>query len=360
MTADELNMTEVEVFAGRLVGVLNDAALALMTSIGHQTGLFDAMATLPPSTSAAIAAAAGLDERYVREWLGAMVTGGIVEVDPATPDAARYWLPPERAASLTRAAGPRNLAGFMQFIPLLATVEQDIIACFQHGGGLPYSAFPRFHRLMAEGSTRRFDTALVDVILPLVPGLPARLAQGIAVADIGCGAGHAVNLMARAFPASNFTGYDFSAEGIAAGRAEAQAWGLTNAEFVVQDVAALDVRDAYDLITAFDAIHDQARPRAVLRTIFTALKPRGTYLMVDVGASSTVADNRGHPMAPYLYTVSTLHCMAVSLGLGGEGLGAMWGEQQTKDLLAEAGFTLQTVMQVPGDIINNYYLCTKA
>ena len=142
-TAPEFDAAVAEQFADRMVRVLNSAALALMTSVGHQVGLFDAMAKLPPSTSQDIAAAAGAQERYVREWLGAMTTGRVVEHDPRQ---GTYWLPAEHAACLTRAAGPDNLAHMMQFVPMLAGVEQDVIECFDKGGGVPYSAYPRFHQ----------------------------------------------------------------------------------------------------------------------------------------------------------------------------------------------------------------------
>jgi SAM-dependent methyltransferase len=340
-----------------MVGILNNAGLALMTSIGHQTGLFDTMATLPPSTSEQIAEAAGLNERYVREWLGAMVTGGIVEIDP---ERQTYRLPPERAACLTRAAGPDNVATPMLFIALLGKVEDQIVDSFRRGGGVPYSAYSEFHRLMAENSAQVHDTRLIEGILPLVPGLVERLQAGSTVADIGCGQGHAINLMARAFPNSRFTGYDFSDAALDVARAEAKAWGLTNATFVTQDVAKLDVEDAFDTIVVFDAIHDQAQPRTVLKNIYRALKPNGTFLMVDVKGSSSVVNNLDHPLAPFIYTVSTMHCMTVSLALEGEGLGAMWGEETARTLLAEAGFALQDVKQVEGDIINSYYIATKA
>jgi SAM-dependent methyltransferase len=356
MTTQDVNTAAVEAFAGTMVGVFNHGALALMLSIGHQTGLFDAMAGLPPATSEEIAAAAGLHERYVREWLGAMVSGGIVDVDP---EGRRYQLPAEHAACLTRAAGAGNIAGFMQFIPLLANVEQDILPCFRQGGGLPYAAYPRFHAVMAEASAQLFDAGLLDSVLPAVPGLPDRLRQGIYVGDIGCGSGHAIHLLASAFPHSRFVGYDFSAAALAAARAEAQQRGLTNVTFVEQDVAELDVRAAYDLVTAFDAIHDQAQPARVLQNIRAALRPGGTFLLVDVAASSNVADNRAHPFGTYLYTASTLHCMAVSLGLAGAGLGAVWGEQQARTMLAAAGFTLQEVKQLPSDPFNTYYIATK-
>jgi len=201
---EEAVATGSEEFAGRLIGVLNGGALALMLSIGHRTGLFDAMATLPPSTSAQIAEFAGLDERYVREWLGAMTTGRIVDHDP---DQLTFALPPERAAWLTRAAGPANLALQAQYVGLLALVEDQIVHCFRHGGGVPYSAYPAFQALMAEDSGAVHDAALIDGILPVVPGLLDRLRRGIDVADIGCGSGHSVNLMAQAYPASPLRGH---------------------------------------------------------------------------------------------------------------------------------------------------------
>jgi SAM-dependent methyltransferase len=346
-----------EAFGGRMMDVLNGAGIALMASIGHQTGLFDTMAQLPPATSQQIADVAGLQERYVREWLGAMVTGGVVDYDPA---AGAYALPAEHAAWLTRAAGTNNLAVQAQVVPLLAEVEQPLIDCFRRGGGVPYAAFPRFQQLMAEDSGAVHDAALIDTILPLVPGLPVRLAAGIDVADIGCGRGHAINLMARAFPNSRFVGYDFSEDGIRSGREEAHHLGLSNARFEARDVTALDTPERFDLMTAFDAIHDQAQPARVLAGIAEALRPDGTFLMIDIGASSQVHENREFPLAPLMYTISCMHCMTVSLALDGAGLGAMWGEQKAREMLAEAGFSQVDVKRIEDDPFNNYYVATQA
>jgi SAM-dependent methyltransferase len=356
-------MAEIEVvegseeFAERLLGLLNEGALALMTSIGHRAGLFDTMASLPAATSSEIAAAAGLDERYVREWLAAMTTGGFVDHDPQT---LTFVLPPERAAWLTRAAGPGNLAIQAQYLGLLAKVEDQIVDCFSHGGGVPYSAFPQFQSLMAEDSGALHDATLIDVTLPLVPGIVDRLRQGVDVADIGCGSGHALNLMAAAFPASRFVGFDISEAGIAAGRAEAARKGLTNARFEQHDVAALDEPERFDFVTTFDAVHDQARPDLVLDAIARSLRPGGVYLCVDIAASSTLAQNLSHPLAPFLYTVSCMHCMTVSLAADGMGLGTMWGEQKARAMLADAGFTSIDLKHVDGDILNSYYIATKA
>jgi 2-polyprenyl-3-methyl-5-hydroxy-6-metoxy-1,4-benzoquinol methylase len=292
----------------------------------------------------------------VREWLGGVVAARVVEYDPT---ARTYSLPPHRAAVLTRAAGPDNLARVTQFIPLLAEVEQKIIGCFHDGGGLAYSEYPRFHTLMAEQSGAVFDAALIDVVLPLADGLPERLRAGADVADIGCGSGHAVNVMASAFPASRFTGIDFSEEGLAVARAEASRLGLDNAAFTASDVADLDVAESYDVITAFDAIHDQAEPAVVLRNIFQALRPGGILLMIDVKASSEVQENIGAPMATYKYTVSTMHCMSVSLALDGAGLGTCWGRQLAESMLADAGFSEVQVREIESDVVNNYYIAGK-
>jgi 2-polyprenyl-3-methyl-5-hydroxy-6-metoxy-1,4-benzoquinol methylase len=357
MTTMNENLTDTtEEFAERMVGAIDSASLAILLSIGHQTKLFDTLAELPPATSAQIADAAGLNERYVREWLGGVVTCRVVDYDPASQT---YSLPRHRAAVLTRAAGPDNLSRVAQFIPLLAEVEQKIIGCFHSGGGLSYSEYPRFHKLMAEESGEVFDAALIDVILPMAEGLPDRLRAGADVADIGCGSGHAINVMAQAFPASRFTGIDFSDEGLAVGAAEARSLGLTNATFVAADVAALDATEDYDVITVFDAIHDQAQPARVLENIYSALRPGGTLLMVDIKASTQLQDNIGVPLAAYLYTVSTMHCMSVSLGLDGAGLGTCWGRQLATSMLADAGFGDVQVHEIESDPINFYYVARK-
>jgi SAM-dependent methyltransferase len=345
-----------DAFADRMIGVLNDGCTALMTSIGHQAGLFGRLATTGPATSAQVAEASGLNERYVREWLNAMTTARFVRYDP---ESRTYTLPREHAAWLVDDAGPDNLARAMTYLPMLAEVEQGIVRCFREGGGLSYADYPRFHALQAEDSMAVIDATLLGQTVPLVDGLDARLRAGVEVADIGCGSGHAINVLARAYPASRFTGFDFSEEAVAAGRAEAKAWGLTNAGFELCDVATLDRPDAFDVITAFDTIHDQAHPALVLAAIAGALRPGGTFLMVDIRAASAVEDNLDLPWAPFLYTVSTMHCMTVSLGLDGDGLGTVWGEQVATRMLHEAGFTDVAIHTVDGDGFNSYYVARR-
>ncbi|HSI80684.1 MAG TPA: methyltransferase domain-containing protein [Solirubrobacterales bacterium] len=351
--AEILDTAKAEAFGERMLNAVNEASLVLMTSVGHRTGLFDAMAGIEPATSDEIAAAAGLDERYVREWLGAMVTARVVEYEP---ERETYRLPAEHGAALTRAAGPDNLGPFAGYIPILAAVEDEVVECFRNGGGVPYSSYPRLQEALRDDSGAVADATLLDVVLPLADGLVDRLHEGIDAADIGCGHGHALNLMARAFPNSRFTGYDISERGIEMARREAAETGLENVRFELLDLVELDRRDGFDLITAFDVIHDQAQPAEVLARVAAALRAGGTFLMVDVAASSRLEENLDHPIGPTIYTLSTLHCMTVSLAAGGAGLGTAWGEQRALEMLADAGFDRVDVKRVEGDFFNNYYV----
>lgn len=343
-----------EEFAGEVVDILNKGALALLISVGHQAGLFDTLADLPPSTSAEVAGSAGLDERYVREWLGGMVVGGIVEYDP---EHATYVLPPEHAASLVTAAGPDNLACMMQYIALMGEVEQQIVGCFRDGGGVPYSAYPRFQALQAEETARVYDQALVDTIVPLVPGLPDRLRAGIDALDVGTGQGHAPVVLAKAFSRSRFHGLDLSEAGVEAGRAEAARLGLDNVRFTIGDSA--EVSGEYDLITAFDVIHDLARPDATLAAIARSLRPGGTFLMGDVAASSRLERNMGHPFGSALFGFSVFYCMTTSLSTGGAGLGTVWGQETAVRMLNKAGFGRVDIRTVEGDPLNVYYVARE-
>ena len=350
-----MDQQKAEAFAGRMMGLLNESFLSVLVSIGHRTRLFDAMDGRPAASSADIARTAGLNDRYVREWLGGMVVGRIVEYDPA---ASTYRLPAEHSAFLTRAAGQNNMACFAQYVALVANVEPDVVDCFKRGGGVPYSKFPEFQSLQGEESAALYDAQLVSTILPFVPGIAARLADGIDVADVGCGAGHAVNVMAKAFPKSRFTGMDFAGDGVAAGRDEAKRMDLTNARFEVCDVAK-NVAGSYDLITAFDTVHDQAWPRRLLANIARALRPGGALLMMDIAASSRLEENVAHPLGPLLYSASVLHCMTVSLAQGGEGLGTVWGEQKAQELLREAGFKGIAVRHIEGDPMHAFFVATR-
>lgn len=346
-------------FADRLVNALNEGALCVMLSIGHRTHLFDHLDGQPPMTSAALAKRSELNERYVREWLNSMVVSKVVDYDP---DDKTYYLPHEHAAWLTRRSTEGNIAVFGQYIPMMGTVEDDIIDCFKHGGGVPYEKFPRFHEVMAEDSGQTVLSSLEEHILPLVPGLIDKLHTGIKIMDVGCGRGRALNLLAELYPDSTFVGVDLSQEAVDYATNEAKQKGLTNVSFVTKDVTDFDQDnqdELFDLITTFDAVHDQAKPLNVLKGIFNALKDDGVYLMQDIHSSSEVQNNLDHPVGPLLYSLSTTHCMTVSLAQGGEGLGTMWGQEMARELLSEAGFNHIDIHQLEHDFQNDYYVIQK-
>lgn len=349
-----IDEAKAQQFAEGLLGTINQAALAMMLSIGHRTGLFDAIAGLPASTSKELAEAAKLDERYVREWLGAMVTGRIIEYNAVEKT---YALPPEHAAFLTRDAGGNNIANTMQWISVLGGVETEVIDKFKNGGGVHYCEFHRFHEVMASESFNTVVNALDDHILPMESGLHDRLEQGIDVLEIGCGSGRPSCYLAERFPNSRFTAYDLCEDALEVGVKIKEEKGLANLTLATKDITDLGHEDGFDLVLAFDVVHDQKDPAKVLENVRGALRDGGTFLMQDIKASSYLEKNIEHPLGPFFYTISTMHCMTVSLAQGGEGLGTVWGEELAVKMLGEAGFTSVDVQQSDHDIINNYYIC---
>ncbi|CAG8553646.1 930_t:CDS:1 [Paraglomus brasilianum] len=349
---------QAQSFAMKLVEILNNGALCLMISIGHRTGLFDTLAPFYPEyvSSQTLAQKANLNERYVREWLGAMVVGKIIEYDS---ESKSYRLPKEHAACITREAGPGNMAVFVQYISILGSVEDGIFKCFKNGGGLPYEAFPRFQEVMAEDSYQSTGSALHSVILPGIPGLLDRLEKGCKLLDVGCGRGRIILNLANHFPNSTFRGYDISVESMAIANAEANSSGLANISFHVKDVSKIEEADEYDVITAFDAIHDQVDPVGVLKQINRALKNDGMFVMQDINTSSDLEKNVSHPLGPLLYTISTMHCMTVSLAHNGMGLGTCWGRELALKMLKENGFNKTDIVEFPHDVQNCWYINRK-
>lgn len=345
-----------EAFADRMVGMINDSAAVLMTSVGHRTGLFDVMAQMTDATSQQIADAAGLNERYVREWLGAMVTAQIVRFNEREET---YRLPLEHAACLTRESAPENIAVTAQWLPVLSQVEDKVVECFRSGGGVPYSEFNRFHEVMAEESAQTVVAGLEEHILQLDPKLCSELERGVSLMDIGCGSGRALAVLAARYPNSRFYGFDLCEEAVFAGTTLAQAKGLTNLGFEQCDIASTEQPERFDVVTAFDVIHDQANPALVLTRVRDALKPGGLFLMQDIAGSSHLHHNRDHILGPFMYTISTMHCMTVSLAQGGAGLGTMWGEELAEKMLNEAGFANVRKHKLPHDMMNVYFTATK-
>ncbi len=355
--ADTFDRQAADAFAARVGEILNAGAVAAMMSIGHRLGLFRVMADLPPATSAAIAAAAKLNERYVREWLAVMTTGGVVTYDAGR---ATYALPAEHAACLTPGAPLGNLAVYAQSIALMGVVEERMLDRFRNGGGMSYADYPCFHQMMAEDSAQTVVDHLFTALLPLADGVTARLERGIEVLDAGCGVGHALIAMAERYPNSRFSGYDLCADAIAAAQQSAGAKGLANVRFAQQDLTDFAEIERYDLITSFDAVHDQKEPADFLARLYRAVRPGGVHLMQDIGGSARLENNLAMPMAAFLYAISCVHCMPVSLGQGGAGLGTMWGWETAEAFLQRAGFSEIERHVLPHDPLNVWFVSRKA
>lgn len=350
------NEDAANAFAERIGNVLDAGAISVMLSIGHRSGLFNVLAKLPPCTSAQIAERAELAERYVREWLAAMVTGGIVHYDPLH---RTYALPPEHAACLTRNAPLGNLAVYGQHVALMGAVQDRILACFESGEGTRYDDYPCFHHIMAEDSGQTVTAQLFEVLAPLIDGIADRLAKGIDVLDAGCGRGSALIALAERYPNSRFVGYDLCDDAIAHAANSAESGGLTNLHFEVRDLTHFDERARFDFITSFDAVHDQKDPQRLIRALYSALRPGGVYLMQDIGGSAKLENNLDFPLASLLYAISCVHCTPISLGQGGLGLGTMWGWETARAMLIDAGFTSVQRHVLPHDPTNVWFVSRK-
>lgn len=347
-----LDVAAVEAATQRVFGAYVDSVLVLMIDLADRSGMLAALAD-GPGTSEELAARGGLTERYVRECLSALVAGGVVGFDAGT---RRFQVSPEQAAVLTGDQAT-NIAPLSRLTTLLAHHVAEAVEVARDGGGIPYERFrPDFTAVMDGISRRVFDGPLLDSIVPMDPDLPAALTRGIRVADIGCGTGHSTVVLAEAFPASSFVGYDLSEDALDVGRAEARAAGLANVRFEQLDVRELPDDPPFELVVGFDVIHDQVDPVAVLERVFRALTPGGLFLMLDIRAASDLEDNLANPLAPFLYGISTLHCMTVSLAHDGAGLGTVWGEELARSMLADAGFVDVTVHEVADDPLNQVYL----
>lgn len=336
---------ETEAFADRLLELINGGALAIMISIGHRTGLFDALAELGEASAAELALVAGLDAQYVREWLGAMVVGRVV-----VHDGTRYSLPDAHAASLCR-MGASNLAVLTQYLCALARVEDGLVERLREGSGAHECAEQRLREITIEERSQSLGPELESSILPLVPGLLDRMRLGLEVLELDCGDGELLLQLAARFPRSRFHGLERSAEAVVRARTQARERGLHNVSFAQHDAAALGLEHygRYDLIASFDAIQAQRDPAAMLASIAESLAPAGVYLMQHPISSGHHGGDVGLPLGPLMYTIACMRSTSVA-----------WGRERTGALLADAGFASVEVHQLEHDLKNDFYVCRRS
>ncbi len=317
------------------------AFLSGLAYIGDRLGLFRALAEIGPGDSHALSDSTGLDERYLREWLKAMVAFGYAEHDVA---AGTYWLDREQRAVLVDESSPFFVAGTFQFtLPSLRHTDA-LLDCFRNGGGIPYdalgdeipAAIDRMHRPW-------FEHLLTGKWLPAVPALHASLLRGISVLDIGCGLGRSTVAMARAYPESRILGVDPHAPSIAF--AVELALEVPNARFEQRRLEELDATAPFDLIVAIDCIHDMRDPVGVLRRIRRLLAPGGLFFWSEPTGSADPLENRDS-LARLRQALSLYHCLTVSLAEEGAGLGTLIGESGARQLAEQAGFGTFEVLPI--------------
>jgi SAM-dependent methyltransferase len=335
--APPLDEEKLGAFVNQVVGELGATINAALVVLGDELGLYRAMAGAGALTPGEVAERTGTSERYVREWLNAQAAGGYVEYDP---DARRYTLPPEQAVALADESSPFFLPGAFQLMTASARDEPAIRDAFRSGAGVgwhehDHGVFEGCERFFRPG----YAANLASAWIPALTGVEEKLRRGGRVADVGCGHGASTILMAEAFPASSFTGFDYHAASVEQARERAAAAGVSDRVlFEIAPANGLPSRD-WDLVCTFDCLHDMGDPVGAARTVREALAPDGTWLIVEPFAHETVEENL-NPVGRVYYGASTLLCTPASLSQEvGLALGAQAGEGRLRDVVTGGGFT---------------------
>jgi SAM-dependent methyltransferase len=345
-----IDETRVEAFLGQIVQEVGSAVGAALVVLGDRLGYWRTMADSEPISSAALAARTGTHERYVREWLRTQAAGGYVSYDPRTD---QYTLPPEHAAVLADDTSPIFLMGAFQVATSAIRSEPAVAQRFRTGEGFGWH---EHDSELYHGIERHFATVyranLVNAWIPALDGVEAKLIQGARVADIGCGHGAALILLATAFPRSTFVGFDNHEDTVTTARARAVAAGVADrVSFEVASATDFPDRD-YDLLLTLDALHDMGDPMAAAAHARQALAPHGTWLVAEPRAEDNVADNL-NPFGRMSYGISTLVCTPGSLAQPGRaGLGAQAGPTRLRDTITAGGFrAVRTAAETPFTLV---------
>ena len=336
MASTAIDEGRFEAIMGKALTDIGGTMSLLLAYMGDRLGLYRALRAHGPGTSAEIAAAAKLDERYVREWLSGVAAGGHVDYEPTT---GLFSLSPEAALVYAAEGDPRCLQGFFQAVKSAFDDEEKSTAAIRAGRGLAWGdrsacCFCGTDRFFRPG----YAVNLVDNWIPALTGMRERLEAGAGVADIGCGHGSSTVLMAEAFPNSSFVGFDFHAPSIEAARTKAAEAGVGNVRFEVAAAKDFPGRD-YDLACIFDAIHDMGDPAGAAAHVRQALKPDGSFMVVEPLAGDALEENL-HLLGQIFYGFSTVACVPASKAQEvGRALGAQAGEKRLAEVLREGGFT---------------------
>lgn len=342
-TGATIDPDALKLFSFQLFTKLEGAVTAGMIHLGDQLGLFTALKDADgPISTTELAARTHLSERWVREWAYNQAAAKMIAV-VSDGDGERFSLTPEAAAVLATPDHPAYGMGMFHRLPQTMRALEEMPASFRSGVGHDYDSHGPQGAVGIERSFEPWNRAnLLPNVLPKLDGVVERLTAGAKVADIGCGAGGAVLLMAGAFPASQFAGYDISRYALGRAEQKLEESGLTNASFHDPREEAIPSNGTLDLITTFDCIHDMTHPQEMMHTIRRAIRDDGTWLLVDIKALDSFEQNaKKNPMAALMYGISVLSCMSSALSEeGGAGLGTLGlSENRAREMAAAAGFS---------------------
>ena len=334
----------IKLFSYSVFTQLSGAFTAGMIHLGDKLGLFEALSSAEAAvTSQELAEITALDERWVREWAYNQAAARLITVDTEGPGPERFWLTPEAVAVLASPDHPAYGMGMFHRFPQTMAALEEMPESFKTGIGHNYDTHGPEGAVGIERSFEPWNRHhLIPTVLPALDGVVERMESGISVADIGCGAGGAVMLLAAAFPASRFTGYDISSFALERAEDRLADVGAKNVRFADPRVDPLPSDHSIDLITTFDCIHDMTDPQGMIGAIREAIVPEGTWLLVDIKGRETFAENvEKNPMAALMYGISVLSCMSSALSEpGGAGLGTLGlPESRAREMAQEAGFT---------------------
>ena len=329
-----MNTEKIDKFMQKVIGDLGAAFSISPVRIGGALGLYAAMVETGPTTPAELANATGYVERYLNEWLSHQASSGYVEYDPAT---RRFTLPPEHAYLLADPESPAHILRGFCTAAALSENFAPVADAFRTGEGVHWGDQSGcLACFIAEFFRPGYKANLLGFWLPSLDGVTDRLEAGAKVGDIGCGHGHSTRLMAEAFPNSQFIGIDIHAPSVEAARAHASEHGLTNIAFEVGSAQDFD-GSGFDFITCFDALHDMGDPAGAARALRSALKPGGTWMIVEPNAADELENNLG-PINRMSYAASTMTCVPGALAqAGGVALGAQAGEARLREVVVDQG-----------------------
>ncbi|MFC0225489.1 class I SAM-dependent methyltransferase [Serratia aquatilis] len=334
--AIKIDTAKVEQFSARIMEDYGNTLRGAMLYIGDQLGLFKALAYAKPITVEELAQQTNLNARYLREWLGSMVTGNYVTYDRETK---RYQMPDEYVPVLADEDSPYFAGGIIQLSVPFVSMAPKVVEAFRHGGGAPEESFPiETWEGMERMTMPWYKHFLVQHWIPSLTDVKAKLEQGGSVLDFGCGSGLAAITMAKAFPEAHIFGCDFHPPSIERARANAVAAGVSDrVQFEVNDSGALAGKK-FDFVTTFVVIHDATDPQQMMKDLRASTADDGTFLMVELNLSEELDENM-NLFGRMMYPQSTLYCMTCSLSHGGAGLGACMGEGRAREMAEVAGFS---------------------